>query len=39
MNYGNKKENSKKIKKNFIFQKYFIESKICQEINCQIQKI
>ena len=39
MNYGNKKTNSKKMKKKINFQKYFIESKICQEINCQIQKI
>ena len=39
MKYGNKKTNSKKNEKKFNFQKYFIESKICQEINCQIQKI
>ncbi len=34
MNYGNKKTNSKKMKKKINFQKYFIESKICQEIYC-----
>ena len=34
MNYGNKKKNSKKNEKKIYFQKYFIESKICQEIYC-----